>query len=56
MEQLLGVPGVQAATGTEMASTVYETLNNCRLNGKTKYILILFFAQQRSLPNSSLIK
>ena len=38
MEQLLGVTGVQAATGTEMASGSYETLDNCRLNGKTKYI------------------
>ena len=38
MEQLLGVSSVQAATGTEMASTGYETLDNCGLNGKTKCI------------------
>ena len=27
MEQLLGVSGVQADTGTEMASAIYETLD-----------------------------
>ena len=36
MEQLLGVSGVQVASGTEMASTGFETLDNCELNGKTK--------------------
>ena len=38
MEQLLGVSGIKAATGTEMASAAYETLGNYGLNVKTKYI------------------
>ena len=40
MEQLLGVSGVQVATGTEMASTGYETLDSCSVAaGRVQVVL-----------------
>ena len=36
MEHLLDIPYVEVGTGTEMASVVHETLDNCGLKGKAK--------------------
>ena len=39
-EQLLGDPRVHDATRTEMASAIYETLDNCRLTEKRNTYII----------------